>query len=284
MTAITAREAGVPTVWVASPRPTNATLAAASLAGADGFLAAGGAQAIAALAFGTGPVPACDVVVGPGNRWVTAAKQIVSGHVAIDMLAGPSELVVLCDETADPEWVAADLLAQAEHDPDALPVVVTTADDAFLARLDAAIERQLEDLPTAGTARPALGNGFAVVCPDLETAIVVCDRLAPEHLEVMTLDADSVGSRLRHYGALFLGSRSAEVFGDYGAGPNHVLPTGGTARSIGGLSVLTFLRTRTWLRMDDTPAAEAVIDDAMALARIEGLEGHARAAECRREG
>ena len=279
MTAVTARVAGVRDVWVASPRPAPVTLAAAAVAGADALLAAGGAQAIAALAHGAGVVPACDAIVGPGNRWVTAAKQLVSGPVVIDMLAGPSELVVLADGTADPDVVAADLIAQAEHDPDALPVLVTTAGEDFARAVDEALARRLRDLPTAATAVPALGNGFTVLAPDLDAAVAVCDRLAPEHLEVELADPAAAVARLRHYGALFVGAGSAEVFGDYGAGPNHVLPTGGTARSMGGLSVLTFLRVRTWLRLDD-PAP--LLDDAARLARLEGLEGHARAAEARR--
>ena len=277
MTAVTARVAGVETVWVASPRPAPVTLAAAAVAGADGLLAVGGAQAIAALAFGADPVPPCDAVVGPGNRYVTAAKQLVSSRVAIDMLAGPSELVVLADASADAATVAADLLAQAEHDPEALPVLVSL-DAALLDAVDAELDRQLATLPTAATAAAAITHGFAVVAPDLETACALCDRLAPEHLQVMVADPGAAAARLHHYGALFLGAGSAEVLGDYGAGPNHVLPTGGTARHTGGLSVLTFLRVRTWLRVD-APAALAA--DAAALARLEGLEAHARAAERR---
>jgi len=279
MTAITARVAGVTHVVVASPRPAPATLAAAYVAGADALLPIGGAQAIAALAYGAGPVPACDVIVGPGNRWVTAAKQLVSGQVGIDMLAGPSELVVLAtaEAQADPETIAADLLAQAEHDPDALPILVTT-DPTLPARVDAALARQLDVLPTADTARPAVANGFAVLCDDLDTAIRVCDTLAPEHLEVLAPDAEALRPRFRHYGGLFLGHGAAEVLGDYGAGPNHVLPTGGTARHVGGLSVFTFLRVRTWMSMD---APGPLARDAAALARIEGLEGHARSAERR---
>lgn len=277
MTAVTARVAGVERVWVASPRPGPITLAAAAVAGADGLLAVGGAQAIAALAFGADPVPPCDVVVGPGNRYVTAAKQLVAGRVAIDMLAGPSELVVLADGSADPGMVAADLLAQAEHDPEALPVLVSL-DAALADAVDAEIERQLATLPTAATARAAIAHGFAVACRDLAEACGVCNRLAPEHLQVMLADPKPAVAKLRHYGALFIGANSAEVFGDYGAGPNHVLPTGGTARHTGGLSVLTFLRVRTWLQVT-APAALAA--DAAALARLEGLEGHARAAERR---
>jgi len=280
MTAVTARTAGVGEVWVASPKPTPVTLAAAAVAGADGLLAAGGAQAVAALAYGAGPVPACDVVVGPGNRWVTAAKKLVAGVVGIDMLAGPSELVVLADEGADARTVAADLLAQAEHDFDALPVLVTTsarlADD-----VDAEIARQLSTLPTRATAERALANGFTVLAPDIEVAISTCDRLAPEHLQVLTTDAADFAERLSHWGGLFVGETSAEVFGDYGVGPNHTLPTGGVARFKGGLSVLDFLRVRTWLKMAPGRATEEVARDAAALARLEGLEAHARAAELR---
>lgn len=277
MTAVTARTAGVQSIIVASPRPARVTLAAAHVADADGLLVVGGAQAIAALAYGAGPVVACDVIVGPGNRWVTAAKQLVSGHVGIDMLAGPSELVILADGDADAELVAADLLAQAEHDPDALPILVTTSSDLTI-RVEAALEAQLATLPTADTARPALSNGFVVECPSLEVAITVCDALAPEHLEVLTVNAAALRDRFANYGGLFLGAGAAEVLGDYGAGPNHVLPTGGTSRFVGGLSVFTFLRIRTFLTMTD-PRMLAI--DAAALARLEGLEGHARAADRR---
>lgn len=281
MTAITARVAGVREVWVASPRPAPATLAAAWVAGADGLLAVGGAHAIAALAYGVA-VPACDVVVGPGNRWVTAAKQVVAGDVAIDMLAGPSELVVLADAAADAAVVAADLLAQAEHDPDAVPVLVTT--DAGLAeRVEIEVARQLAALPepNQATARAACANGMVVLARDLEEAIAACNRLAPEHLELMIAAPRAIAGRLTDYGALFIGAGAAEVLGDYGAGPNHVLPTGGTARHTGGLSVFTFLRVRTWLEMDDGEDGRVLVEDAAALARIEGLEGHARAALAR---
>lgn len=282
MTAVTARAAGVERVWVASPRPAPITLAAAAVAGVDGLLAAGGAQAVAALAYGAGPVPACDAVVGPGNRYVTAAKQLVSGQVAIDMLAGPSELVVLADDSADPVTVAADLLAQAEHDPDALPVLVTTA-PSLAEAVSLEVSRQLAALPTAATAGPAVKQGFAVVVDDLDQGISICDRLAPEHLELHLRDAAEVARRCRHFGAIFIGPRAAEVLGDYGAGPNHTLPTGGTARYTGGLSVLTFLRVRTWLEIDDDEAAAELVADAESLAELEGLAGHARSARRRRQ-
>lgn len=281
MTAVTARTAGVGRVIVASPRPAPMTLAAAHVAGADGLLAVGGAQAISALAYGTGSVGRCDVIVGPGNRWVTAAKKLVSGDVRIDMLAGPSELLVLADGTADAETIAADLLGQAEHDPDAIPVLVTTS-EALREAVDEALQRQLATLPTAETARAALGNGMALLAGDLDEAIATANRLAPEHLEVMVAEPWVVAPRLQHYGGLFIGSHAAEVLGDYGAGPNHVLPTGGTARYSGGLSVFDFLRVRTWLEVTAVDEAQGLVEDAVALARHEGLEAHARSALRRR--
>ncbi|MFG0285058.1 MAG: histidinol dehydrogenase [Phycisphaerales bacterium JB039] len=278
MTVIPARAAGVETVWLASPRASGATLAAAHLAGADGVLACGGAQAIAALAFGAGPVPGADVVAGPGNRWVTAAKQIVSSEVAIDMLAGPSEIVIIADAGADPELIAADLLAQAEHDTDAVPILITT--NAGIAdRVETALRAQLEDLPTGKTALAALANGGVLVVSDLDEAAAASEALAPEHLELMTRDDDRLAGALTRYGALFIGPGSAEVLGDYGAGPNHTLPTAGTAAHASGLSVLTFLTLRTWLRA--TPGATALCTESARLARMEGLEAHARAAEAR---
>lgn len=283
MTAVTARAAGVQTVWVASPRPTIETLAAAAISGADGLLRVGGAQAIAALAYGCGPILPSDAVVGPGNRWVTAAKQLVSGRVRIDMLAGPSELVVLADAFADPGTIAIDLLAQAEHDPDALPVLVATSLDLIDA-VELELTKQLAELPTFETASVALKNGYAVLVADLAEGVAICNQLAPEHLEVLVENPSDVVSQLEHYGGLFIGEGTAEVFGDYGAGPNHTLPTGGTARSAGGLSVFDFLRIRTWMRIDDSAAADGLAGDAADLGRMEGLAAHALSAERRRGG
>ena len=280
MTAITARVAGVKEVWVASPNPPPETLAAAAISQADGLLAVGGAQAIAALAFGAG-VPACDVIVGPGNRFVTAAKYLVSDRVGIDMLAGPSELVVLADESADASMIAADLLAQAEHDPDARVILVSTSRSAIDA-VNEHLAAQLETLPTAPVACQALGNGLAVLAGDMDEAVRVCDDIAPEHLELHVGAPQRIAARVKHFGALFVGPGAAVVLGDYGAGPNHTLPTGGTARQTGGLSVFDFLRVRTCLRIDDTAAAEEMLKDAEQLARLEGLEAHARAAAIRR--
>ena len=275
MTAVTARTAGVREVFVASPRPQPITLAAAAVAGADGFLCAGGAQAIAALAFGAGSVPRCDVLCGPGNRFVTAAKQLVAGQVGVDLPAGPSELCVLADDGADAGMVAADLLAQAEHDQDARVVLVTTH-AALVAAVHRELAEQLAALPDPRVAQASLQQGAACVVHDLDAAVQLCDRLAPEHLQLCLRQPDAVASRLSHYGALFLGRHGAEVFGDYGAGPNHVLPTAGAARFTGGLSVLHFLRVRTWLRLDRRD--EDLQRDAVALARLEGLHAHAAAA------
>jgi len=279
MTAITARAAGVAEVWVASPRPAPITLAAAAIAGADGLLAVGGAQAIAALAFGAG-VPRCDVVVGPGSAVVTAAKHLVTDSVRIDMLAGPSELTVLADGDADPALVAADLLAQAEHDPQA-QIVLVALDEALVAAVEAELDRQLTGIATAEVARSSADAGVAVVVPDVATAVTICDRLAPEHLALHLADAQTVAPLLSHYGALFIGSGAAEVLGDYGAGPNHTLPTGGTARNRGGLSVMDFLRVRTWLRVDNAEAASGQTRDAARLAELEGLAAHSGSAQMR---
>ena len=280
MTAVTARAAGVREVWVASPKPTPLVLAAAAVAGANGFLRIGGAQAIAALAYGAGPVPPCDVVVGPGNHYVTAAKRLVAGDVGIDLLAGPSELVVFADASADPSLVAADLLAQAEHDPCALPVLVAVG-TSLSDQVDKEIRQQLTDLPSADVARAALANGGVVTVETIDAGIAACDAIAPEHLQLHLSNAQAVAPRLAHYGALFIGAATGEVMADYGIGPNHVLPTAGTARWTGGLSVLTFLRVRTWVRITDVAAAREVIEDAAWFARAEGLEAHVLAASSR---
>ena len=282
MTAVTARVAGVREVWLASPRPSREVMAAGAVAGAAGLLGVGGAQAVAAMAYGVPPVPRCDVVVGPGNQWVTAAKLLLSGVVGIDLLAGPSELAVLADEAGDPVLIAADLLAQAEHDAAALPVLITTSAE-LVERVEDELARQLADLPTATTAIAGLQNGFAVVAAEDE-ALRCCEELAPEHLQLHGSRAAAWEQRLDTFGSVFVDESVAEVFGDYGAGPNHTLPTGGTARFTGGLSVFSFLRRPTWLRLEPGPERDLVARDAAALARMEGLEAHARAAEMRIDG
>ena len=279
MTAVTARVAGVREVWLASPRPSREVMAAGAVAGVAGLLGVGGAQAVAAMAYGVPPVPRCDVVAGPGNQWVTAAKLLLSDVVGIDLLAGPSELAVLTDENGDPALIAADLLAQAEHDPVALPILVTTH-EPLVGRVEEELARQLADLPTAEVARAALRNGFAVVAPE-EEALRCTQELAAEHLQLHGSRATDWEGRLDRFGTLFVGESVAEVFGDYGAGPNHTLPTGGTARFTGGLSVFSFLRRPTWLRLEGGRATDGLARDTAELARMEGLEGHARAAEAR---
>jgi phosphoribosyl-ATP pyrophosphohydrolase/phosphoribosyl-AMP cyclohydrolase/histidinol dehydrogenase len=284
MTATAAKTAGVASVWCAGPKPAQATLAAAALSGAEGFLAAGGAQGIAALALGAG-VPPCDVVVGPGGRYAAAAKRLLFGVVGTEAPAGPSELLVIAGAGADPEIAAADLLAQAEHDVAAVPALVALegprgASPGFADELEAALERRLDSLPepNKGTAMAALKNGWILLARDEAEAKAAADRFAPEHLELLVPEPRAWAASIKNAGAVFLGSGSAEVFGDYGAGPNHCLPTGGAARFAAGLSVLAFLRARTWLEMDDSGA---LARESAALARIEGLEAHARAAELR---
>ncbi len=277
MTAMTARVAGCKRVVVASPSRDPVMLVAAAIAGADEYLAVGGAHAIAALAFGFEGFASCDVIVGPGNKWVTAAKHLVSDRVGIDMLAGPSELLVLADETANPNVVAADLLAQAEHDDDAVPMLVTTSTE-LPNLVEQALSQQLETLPTALTARRALQNGFACVVESRDAACQLSDRIAAEHVEILMNEPDEIASRLRNAGGIFIGPASAEVLGDYGSGPNHTLPTGGSARYAAGLSVMHFLRLRTWLRIESALEAKPTLQDAAALARIEGLEAHRESA------
>jgi histidinol dehydrogenase len=278
MTACAAKAAGVASIWCAGPKPAPATLAAAALAGADGFLAAGGAQGIAALAFGAG-IPPCDVVVGPGGRYPAAAKRLLFGVIGTEAPAGPSELLIVAGAEADAEIAAADLLAQAEHDVAAVPAVVALG-GLFAERLDEALGRRLAELPEPNrtVAAAALANGWMLMARDEAEAVAAAERFAPEHLELLVDDPRAWAVRIRSAGAAFLGPGSAEVFGDYGAGPNHCLPTGGAARFAAGLSVLAFLRARTWLEMDE-PGELA--GEAAALARIEGLEAHARAAELR---
>ncbi len=273
MTAITARSAGCKRVVVASPGANPITLAAAHIAGADEFLCVGGAHAIAAMAYGFEGFECCDVVVGPGNAWVTAAKQLVSGIVGIDMLAGPSELMIISDESASIEVLAADLLAQAEHDTDAVPMLVTSSTE-HAQSIQIELAKQLDSLPTAVTARQSLQNGFVFVCDDLDQAVNVANRIAPEHLQISTRDAQRIANQINNAGAVFIGERTAEVIGDYGIGPNHTLPTGGTARFQGGLSVIHFLRLRTWIRMDDLVESRSVATDTQRLAQMEGLIGH----------
>lgn len=280
MTVLAARAAGVPEVYVLSPRPGDLMLAGAAIAGADGVLPVGGAHAIAAAAYGV-ELPVCDVVVGPGNRFVTAAKKLLVGTIGIDMLAGPSEVLIIADDTADARTIAADMLAQAEHDTDASAVLLST-DASLIERVGRELSVQLATLPTRVVAEAALRrNSFAAICRDIGHAAELAARIAPEHLEVHTRDAEAVTRQVGAYGGAFIGSAAAEVIGDYGIGPNHTLPTSGTARFTGGLSVLHFLAVRTFIRIDNPAAAQGVYADSAALAELEGLAAHRRSAQLR---
>ncbi|NOY92568.1 MAG: histidinol dehydrogenase [Deltaproteobacteria bacterium] len=281
MTAVPAAVAGVPRIVLATPRPTPDLLAAAEVAGVTEVIDAGGAQAIGALAYGTESVARVDKVVGPGNIYVACAKRLVYGVVDIDSIAGPSEILVIADDAADPAVVAADLLSQAEHDEAAYPLLVTLS-RAQADAVDAEVTRQLELLPRREIARASVERGgFAFVCVDLEEAARVADTLAPEHLALAVADADALLEQIGAAGAAFLGYHTPEAAGDYAAGPSHVLPTGGAARHASPLGVYDFI-VRTSLIRYTPEALEAQGDLLEGLARLEGLEAHARAVAIRR--
>jgi histidinol dehydrogenase len=278
MNAIPAVVAGVERIVMVTPTPGGAVnplvLAAAEIAGVSTVWRIGGAQAVAALAYGTDRIAPVDVVVGPGNAWVAEAKRQLYGVVGIDMVAGPSEIVVIADGDNDPAWIAADLLSQAEHDPTSQSILFT--DDAnFADAVSAAVETQLDALATAATARTSWAtNGAIVIVDTLADAIPLVDRLAPEHLELAVADPQPLFARVRHAGSVFLGRHTPEAVGDYVGGPNHVLPTGRRARFSSGLSVLDFMKRTSFLACD--PAALGRIGPAaVALARAEGLPAHA---------
>ena len=279
MNAVPARVAGVERIVMVTPpgpggEPNPTVLAAAHLAGVREVYRVGGAQAIAALAYGTASIPRVDVISGPGNLWVTLAKKAVYGQVGIDSLAGPSEVLVIADHTARTDQVAADLMAQAEHDPLAAAILITTS-AALAAALPAVVEAQLAAHPRAAIVRQALNDwGLIVVCDDLETAARLSDRFAPEHLELLVEDPEALADRIQHAGAIFLGPHTPEAVGDYLAGPNHTLPTCGTARFAGALSVETFLR-HTSLIQFNREALEATSAAVLTLAESEGLHSHA---------
>ena len=281
MTAIPAKVAGVPEIVMVTPGASNEALLAARLAGVDRVFELGGAQAIAALAYGTETVPRVDKIVGPGNAWVASAKRQVYGEVDIDSIAGPSEVLIIADGDADPAWVAADLIAQAEHDTEARAVLVTPS-AARAAAVDAELARQLEGLPRRAIAERALtGHGAAVIVESLDAAVELANRFAPEHLELQCADARRIAAACTTAGAIFVGRYSSEAAGDYLAGGNHVLPTGGAARYASPLGVHDF-RKRTSLIEYDAAAAAAHADAIAALAACEGLDGHGRSALLRR--
>ena len=284
MNAIPAKVAGVERLVMVTPTPKGEAnpmvLAAAALAGVDEVWRIGGAQAIAALAYGTGRIAPVDVVTGPGNAWVAEAKRQLYGVVGIDMVAGPSEIVVVADGKNDPRWIAADLLSQAEHDPTSQSILFTD-DLAFADAVAAAVEDELASLATADTARTSWeANGAIITVPTLEEAIPLCDRLAPEHLELAVDDPQALFDKVRHAGSVFLGRHTPEAVGDYVAGPNHVLPTGRRARFASGLSVLDFMKRTSYLALDEAGLA-AIGPAAVTLADAEGLPAHARSVAVR---
>jgi len=284
MNALPAAIAGVPRIVMTVPAPDGEldplVLVAARLAGVHEIYRVGGAQAIAALAFGTATIAPVDKVTGPGNAWVAEAKRQVFGRVGIDMIAGPSEILIVADADQNPDWIAADLLSQAEHDELAQAILIT--DDARLAAaVEEAVARQLEDLPRRAIAAASWRDWGAIVrVRDLEDAPALVDRLAPEHLQLMVAAPEAMAARIRHAGAIFLGAHTPEVIGDYVGGPNHVLPTARTARFASGLAVHDCMK-RTTLLGCSPDAFAALAPAAATLARAEQLIGHARAIELR---
>jgi histidinol dehydrogenase len=286
MNAVPAKVAGVGELIMVVPTPdgelNELVLAAAHIAGTDRAFAVGGAQAVAALAFGTETIPGVDKIVGPGNIYVATAKRAVFGQVGIDMVAGPSEILVVCDGGTDPDWIAMDLFSQAEHDEDAQSILVSWDAD-FLDRVAASIERLLPTMERETIIATALrGRGAMILARDLEDAVAVANRIAPEHLELSVEDPQAIVGRIRHAGAIFMGRYTAEAVGDYCAGPNHVLPTSRTARFSSPLGVYDFQK-RSSLIMASAAGAAQLAKTASVLARGEGLTAHARSAEYRGE-
>lgn len=284
MNAIPAKVAGVAELVMVVPAPEgelNAmVLAAAAVAGVDKVVTVGGAQAVAALAYGTESLPKVDKIVGPGNIYVATAKRAVFGLVDIDMIAGPSEILVICDGQTDPDWIAMDLFSQAEHDEQAQSILISP-DAAFLDRVEAAMERLLPSLSREAIARTSLANRGALVrVSDMDQALAVSNRIAPEHLELSVADPDALLPKVEHAGAIFMGRYTPEALGDYCAGPNHVLPTSGTARFSSPLGVYDFQKRSSIIHCSAEGASE-LAKTASILARGEALEAHARSAEYR---
>lgn len=285
MNVLPARVAGVPEVIMVVPAPrgelSELVLAAAAVAGVDRVFTIGGAQAVAALAYGTETIPAVDKIVGPGNIFVATAKRLVYGHVGIDMVAGPSEILVVCDGHTDPDWIAMDLFSQAEHDEDAQAILVCPL-RGFLDEVSNSIENLLPQMERADIIRDALNRRGALIhVRDLDEAVEVVNFVAPEHLELSVADPQTLAAQVRHAGAIFLGRFTAEAMGDYCAGPNHVLPTARTARFSSPLGVYDFQK-RSSLIECSPGGAPVLAEVASVLARGEGLTAHARSAEFRR--
>jgi histidinol dehydrogenase len=263
-----------------SPNPNELVLAAAALAGVDRVVGIGGAQAVAALAYGTQTIKPVAKIVGPGNAYVAAAKRVVFGKVGIDMIAGPSEVLIIADKTANPDWIAADLLAQAEHDASAQSILIT--DDAALAgQVEKAVESQLKTLPRAEIARASWRDyGAMILLSNLADAVALTDQIAPEHLEIVGPDAERMADSIRNAGAIFVGAHTPEAIGDYVAGSNHVLPTARSARFSSGLGVLDFMKRTSFLKCGPEQL-RALGGAAIALGEAEGLAAHARSVSIR---
>jgi histidinol dehydrogenase len=282
MNAVPAKVAGVRELVMVSPGPNALVLAAAAIAGVDRLISIGGAQAVAALAYGTASVPRVDKIVGPGNVYVAEAKRQVFGQVGIDMIAGPSEILVICDGSAPADWVAMDLFSQAEHDESAQAILLS-ANESFLGEVEEAIKRLLPAMPRREIIEASLrGRGALILTRDLDEACAIANRIAPEHVEIMVADQEKVLSKLKNAGAIFLGNWSSEALGDYCAGPNHVLPTAGTARFSSPLGVYDFQKRSSLIEVSKE-AARNLGGIAAALADGEGLSAHARAARMRLE-
>lgn len=281
MNAVPAAAAGVERIAMVTPpgRLQPAVLAAAQAAGVSEIWRVGGAQAVAALAYGAGPIRPVDKIVGPGNAFVTAAKRRVYGTVGIDALAGPSEIVVVADGRNNPDWIAADLLSQAEHDPAAQSILITD-DEAFAGRVEAAVTVQLSVLATGQDAGASWRNHGAIVIAPLDESPALIDQIAPEHVEFALDDPERLADRVRHAGAIFLGRHAPEALGDYVAGSNHVLPTSRAARFSSGLSLFDFLKRTSIVKCDEQSFA-ALAPATIALAEAEGLPAHARSAAIR---
>ena len=284
MNAIPAKVAGVPKVIMVVPTPDGSrndlVLAAAYLAGVDQVFTIGGAQAIAALAYGTTTIPAVDKIVGPGNAYVAAAKRRVFGKVGIDMIAGPSEILIICDGTGNPDWVAMDLFSQAEHDELAQSILVCP-DANFIDQVDASMQKLLPQMPRQEVIRASLSKrALFIQVVDMRQACEIANIIAPEHLEICAQDARQWAEMIRHAGAIFMGNYTSEALGDYCAGPNHVLPTARTARFSSPLGVYDFIKRSSMIEVSEA-GAQTLGHIASTLAHGEGLQAHARAAEMR---
>ena len=279
MSCVPAKVAGVKEVIMCSPKIKDVTIVAGVLAGADRIFRVGGVQAIAAMAYGTQTIPKVDKITGPGNKFVTFAKKQVFGACGIDFLAGPSEVMVIADETASPEFIAADILAQCEHDADASGILLTTS-QSLAKEVSKNVELFLQDLKTKEIATKALNNSYIITVDTLDEAIEIANKKAPEHLEIMTKDNDMLKEKLTCYGSLFVGDYSAEAIGDYCSGTNHILPTNQVARYCGGLSVFDFIKILTYQKAQKTDAKE-ITKTASLLANTEGLCAHKLACDVR---